>query len=541
MTLGFLDRLVDTSGFPPRWHCGIWTPLHGWLHILSDIGIWAAYFTIPIMFWWLITKRDQIRFRGQFVLFAMFIFFCGSTHLMEAIIFWWPAYRLAGLLKLLTAICSWATVLSLVRVAPAALSMRTHEELEREVIARQTAERQLTELNEQLEQRVQARIKELAVANAQLHEQRDWFRTTLASIGDGVISTDAQGHIVMLNDVARQLTGWNPEAAVGQPLEQVFQVISETTREKMDNPAHQTLSQRMIVGPANHALLIARDGSERPIADSAAPIRDADGNVTGAVLVFRDVTETRRLEEQYRQSQKMEAIGRFAGGIAHDFNNLLTVINGYCQLLAADGQMTDSSRDYLGEVHAAGNRAAALTQQLLAFGRMQLAHPQILDLNDVVLSINRMLTRLIGEDIRMETELSQELWQVNADRGQLEQILVNLAVNARDAMPRGGTIRLSTENLTITPNHTAMHGDAPAGQYVTLAFRDNGQGMDESVRQRAFEPYFTTKELGKGTGLGLATVFGIVKQSQGFITLTSKLDQGTQVRIYLPRVIADGE
>ncbi len=183
---------------------------------------------------------------------------------------------------------------------------------------------------------MQARVQELAIANAQLHEQRDRFRTTLASIGDGVISTDSTGRIVMLNDVAIDLTGWNSDMAVGKPLEQVFQVISETTREALENPAQQALNQRVVVGLANHALLVARDGSERPIADSAAPIRDGNGEVTGAVLVFRDVTETRRLEEQYRQSQKMEAIGRFAGGIAHDFNNLLTVINGYCQLLLTE-------------------------------------------------------------------------------------------------------------------------------------------------------------------------------------------------------------
>ncbi len=454
---------------------------------------------------------------------------------MEAIIFWWPAYRLAGVLKFLTAIFSWATVFSLVRIAPLALNMRSHEELEREVAARQAAEQQLRELNEQLEDRVQARVNELAIANAQLHQQREWFRTTLASIGDGVISTDSRGCVVMLNDVAIALTGWESASAVGLPLEEVFHVISESTREPIANPAHRALTERVIVGLENHALLVARDGRERQIADSAAPIRDAAGEVTGAVLVFRDVSETRRLEEQYRQSQKMEAIGRFAGGIAHDFNNLLTVINGYCHLMEAESQLPDSCRDYLTEVHNAGNRAAALTQQLLAFGRMQLAHPQILDLNEVILSINRMLKRLIGEDIEIQTELSHDLWPVSADRGQIEQIMVNLAVNARDAMPRGGTIWLATDNLTITPANASLHTDAPTGQYVLVTVRDNGHGMDESVRERAFEPYFTTKELGKGTGLGLATVFGIVKQSQGFISLTSKLEQGTQIRIYLPR------
>ncbi len=274
----------------------------------------------------------------------------------------------------------------------------------------------------------------------------------------------------MLNDVATTLTGWDMPSALGQPLETVFQIINEGTRETMANPAERALTEHIIVGLENHALLISRDGTERPIADSAAPIRDPNGNVTGAVLVFRDVTETRRLEEQYRQSQKMEAIGRFAGGIAHDFNNLLTVINGYCQMLETDCQLSAPCREFLNEVHHAGNRAAALTQQLLAFSRMQLALPQILALNDIVVSISRMLERMIGEDVRMETDLSDELWPVSADRGQMEQVLVNLAVNARDAMPSGGTIHLSTRNLTITAENAPLHNDAPPASMSCWSF-----------------------------------------------------------------------
>ncbi len=192
MPLEFLGRLFDTSGFPPRWRCGIWTSEHGWLHIVSDLGIWSAYFTIPVILWLFASQRGRLRFRYVFLLFAAFIFLCGSTHLMEAAIFWWPAYRLAGLLKFLTAIVSWATVFALVRIVPTVKRMPTHAELEAEVAARRQAEHELVQLNLELDQRVRDRVQELAQANTLLHQEREWFRTTLASIGDAVISTDSQ-------------------------------------------------------------------------------------------------------------------------------------------------------------------------------------------------------------------------------------------------------------------------------------------------------------------------------------------------------------
>ncbi len=533
--MSFWTHILDTTGFPPRWYCGVWTPAHGWLHILSDIGIWAAYFTIPIMLYMVATRRTSLRFRGQFLLFAAFIFSCGMTHFMEATIFWWPAYRLAGVLKFTTAVVSWATVISLVRVAPIAFRMRTHDELESEVNARKEAEAKLLQLNSELEARVQSRVAELAAANEQLHQQREWFRTTLSSIGDAVIATDSMGQITLLNTIATELTGWTSQDAVGKPLESVFRIVDGGSREPADNPAIRALNEQTIVGLSNNTWLIDKNLMERPIDDSAAPIRDAQGNITGAVLVFRDVTENRRLEEQVRQSQKMEAIGRFAGGIAHDFNNLLTVINGYTQMLQAE-ELGVTCVDYVDEIQRAGARATALTQQLLAFSRMQLAQPTVLDLNEAVREVSRMLERLIGEDVSMIQDLAADLWPIKADRVQMEQILVNLAVNSRDAMPNGGRIELTTSNVTLTEHDQALLVDAEPGDYVRLEFKDNGCGMNQEVRSRAFEPYFTTKESGKGTGLGLATVFGIVKQNRGLISLESQPDAGTTVTVYFPKV-----
>lgn len=291
--MDFWLNLFDTSDFPPRWHCGSWTAAHGWLHILSDLGVWSAYFTIPCILAFFILRRTDLPFRRIFLLFAAFILFCGTTHLMEAIIFWWPAYRLAGLIKLMTAAVSWGTIIALVQVAPKALSMRSPEELEREVAARKAAEAALQQTNTELEERIQERT-------AQLQAERDWFSTTLTSIGDAVITTDRDARVTMLNPVAARLTGWEHEHALGVPLESVFQTINEDTRSQVENPVQQALQTGMIVGLANHTILVAKDGIERNIDDSAAPIKDAAGNITGAVLIFRDITERREAERSIR-------------------------------------------------------------------------------------------------------------------------------------------------------------------------------------------------------------------------------------------------
>ena len=250
----------------------------------------------------------------------------------------------------------------------------------------------------------------------------------------------------------------------------------------------------------------------------------------------RAATQQRRLEEQLMQSQKMEGIGRLAGGVAHDFNNLLTAILGYAELMESQLEDDEGLRSELREIRLAGERAAALTRQLLAFSRRQVLQPRILDLNIVVASVEKMLARLIGEDVRLVTRLEPALGNVKADPGQLEQVLMNLAVNARDAMPEGGTLTFETANAVLDVDFAAVHPGALPGDYVVLVVTDTGTGMTGEVRSHAFEPFFTTKERGKGTGLGLATAYGIVKQSGGYITVDSEAGRGTTFRIYLPRV-----
>ncbi|MEX0867965.1 MAG: PAS domain S-box protein [Pirellulales bacterium] len=301
--INFWSHLFDTSDFPSRWNCGDWTAGHGWLHILSDLGVWSAYFAIPCVLLYFSVRRKDLPFRRIFFLFGAFILLCGLTHLMEAAIFWWPAYRLAGVVKLLTAAVSWVTVLALVRVAPRALSMRSPEELEREITARKQTEYELQRLNLDLERRVEERTSDLASANAYLRHERDRFSTTLASIGDAVITTDTEGRITMLNRVAQFLTGWTNEDAKGHPLTDVFDIVNEKSRQPVDNPAMRALQEGVIIGLANHTVLIAKDGVERFIDDSAAPIQDADGITQGAVLVFRDISEKYQAEAKLRESE----------------------------------------------------------------------------------------------------------------------------------------------------------------------------------------------------------------------------------------------
>jgi nitrogen-specific signal transduction histidine kinase/CheY-like chemotaxis protein len=264
-------------------------------------------------------------------------------------------------------------------------------------------------------------------------------------------------------------------------------------------------------------------------------VRDADGQPVEAVGSWSDITERKQLEEQYRQAQKMEAVGKLAGGVAHDFNNLLTVIMGYSQMFLGKLRPEDPFRIPLTEIYKAGERATGLTRQLLAFSRKQVLMPVVLDLSTIIADMEKMLRRLIGEDVILTFLAGADLWKVKADPGQMEQVVMNILVNARDAMPEGGKVLLETRNVELDNHYVQTHPDAKPGEHVLLAISDSGCGMNASVKARIFEPFFTTKGPTKGTGLGLATVFGIVKQSGGHIDVYSEVGQGTTFKIYLPR------
>ncbi len=260
------------------------------------------------------------------------------------------------------------------------------------------------------------------------------------------------------------------------------------------------------------------------------------GGRPAALAVLVDVTGRRQLEEQLRQAQKMEAVGMLAGGVAHDFNNLLTIITGYSQLILNNIGPGDPNRHSVEQIMKAGERAGALTKQLLAFSRRQVLQPRVLELNKLVTSLSTMLQRLIGEDVELRLVLKPDVGRVSADPGQMEQVLMNLTVNARDAMPKGGILTIETANAQIGDQYVGRHIALKPGPYVVLAVSDNGTGMDAATRARLFEPFFTTKGAGRGTGLGLSTVFGIVKQSGGSVDVYSELGGGTCVKVYLPRI-----
>jgi two-component system, cell cycle sensor histidine kinase and response regulator CckA len=268
---------------------------------------------------------------------------------------------------------------------------------------------------------------------------------------------------------------------------------------------------------------------------------DPEDSSKGQIVTVTDISETKRLEAQFRQAQKMEAIGTLAGGIAHDFNNILTTILGNAQLALMDVGHNAALREKIEEINTAGERAASLTRQLLTFSRKQTIRPKILDLNELLADIAKMLGRLIGEDVELLTIPGAELWQVETDPGQMEQVIMNLVINARDSMPKGGKLTVETENTNLDRVYFRKHGikEQQPGPYVMLAVGDTGVGMDKETREHIFEPFFTTKEVGKGTGLGLSTVYGIVKQSNGFIWTYSEPGQGSTFKIYLPK--ADGD
>ncbi len=501
-----------------------------------------------------------------------------------------------------------------------------------------------------------------------LHQAESIYGTTLKSIGDGVIVTDSEGRVELLNQVAEELTGWKIDQAARKSFDEVFSIINENSREPVINPVKKVLKKGTIVGLSNHTLLISRDGREIPISDTGAPIRDQEGNITGVVLVFSDKTREREAEKQlkereakYRglfnsirdailvtdmnwkivdcnpaftemfecglqdivgeqpeiicenleefrsvgeqirtsfegeeflftinyktltgrifpgetkifkllrsggeaigligiihdisdrriqqkkqellqaqlsQAQKMESVGKLAGGVAHDFNNMLSVIIGNVELVMDRIDDSDPLCSDLEGIRQAAVRSADLTRQLLAFARKQTISPRMLDFNEVLQGMLNMLQRLIGEDIEINWNPGEDLWPVKMDPAQLDQILANLCVNARDAISGVGKLTIETQNVEVDSDYCDNHQDFIPGEFVTLSVSDNGSGMVPEIMQHLFEPFFTTKDIGVGTGLGLAMVYGIVKQNDGFINVYSEPGHGTTFRIYLPR------
>jgi PAS domain S-box-containing protein len=907
----------DAAGFVPRWRCGNWPAWLGWLFIASDVLIWLAYLGIPILLVVIARRRPDLPFRRLFWMFGLFIVGCGTTHLLDAVMFWWPGYRLAAVARVVTAAASWGTLLLLLPAVPRVLRLRSAEELEREVVERRKAEDALRRANEELEARVAERTADLGEANAELARTAGLLRAVADEVPVALYVKDRAGRYLLFNPAAGRFVGRRPEEVLGLTDADLFDpagaaLIAARDRRVMDTGAAETEEEELTtaggvtrvylatkapyrgadgrvvgvlgvsrditdrrraeearraeadrlerlaavapgvlhtyrlrpdgsaefsyasptaaavlgLGPADLAAYAARpadfvhpddlarvrgavaasardltplaceyrfrppaggerwvelrsaparepdgavvwhgfltditdrkraeealrasegrfravveaaldciiaidrggrvvefnpaaertfgyaraeavgrdlaglvipaahraahdagvarflatgearilnrrltglpavrkdgtefpaeltvvrmgppadpvfvaflrditdrqraedelrrserryrslvsatsqmvwtaapdgrftsvgggaeflpdpadrasadawraithpddldavraawraaadrgrlfeaelrlrraDGEWRQVETRAVPVLGADGRVEEWVGVTDDVTETRQMEDQFRQAQKMEAVGRLAGGVAHDFNNLLTVINGYSELVLGGLGRDDPARGLVEEIRRAGDRSAALTRQLLAFSRREVVAPRVLDPNAVVRDLERMLRRVIGEDVRLETDLRADAGQVLADRGQLEQVVLNLAVNARDAMPTGGTLTVAVRPAEVNGRPAPGAPAVRPGRYVALTVRDTGCGMTDEVKARVFEPFFTTKGVGRGTGLGLAVVHGVAERAGGGVAVESAPGAGAAFHVYLPRV-----
>jgi two-component system cell cycle sensor histidine kinase/response regulator CckA len=372
-------------------------------------------------------------------------------------------------------------------------------------------------------------------AEEELKQSEERYRELVENAHDIIYTHDLEGNYKSINAAAERVTGYTRDEALRMNITQTVPPEQlETVRQMI---ARKLAGDRMT---AYELEIIAKDGRWIPVEVNTTLIIQ-DGVAVGIQGIARNVTERKKLEQQLRQAQKMEAIGLLAGGVAHDFNNLLTAIIGYSDLTIRRLEDHDPLRRNLEEIRRAGNFAASLTRQLLAFSRKQILQPRVLDLNSVVAEMGRMLRRLIGEEIELRTVLRPDLGRIKADPGQIEQVIMNLAINARDAMPHGGKLAIETQAVTFTEELADQPFAVSAGSYVKLLVTDSGIGMDKETVARIFEPFFTTKESGKGTGLGLSTVYGIIKQSGGYIVVQSEIGQGTTFAVYLPQVEAESE
>ncbi|MEW6136904.1 MAG: PAS domain S-box protein [Thermodesulfobacteriota bacterium] len=369
-------------------------------------------------------------------------------------------------------------------------------------------------------------------AEEALRQSEEKHRRILETIADGYHEVDLKGTLTLVNDSLCEILGYSRE-----------ELLQVTFRRFMDEETARRVflayNEVYRTGIPNRSIsfeVTRKDGAKREVSAGISLIRDSDGAPTGFRGILRDITERRHLEEQLRQAVKMEAIGRLAGGVAHDFNNLLTAIMGYTSILSLRLKGDEDSQSRLRQIARAAERAADLTRQLLAFSRKQVLEVRVLNLNSLVKDIESMLSRLIGEDVELATDLDPSIGNVRADATQIEQIIVNLAVNARDAMPNGGTLTIETKNAVLDEGYCSSRAEVVPGEYVVLCVSDTGHGMDDETCKRAFDPFFTTKAKGGGTGLGLSTVYGIVKQHGGHVALYSEPGSGTTFKVYLPQV-----
>jgi PAS domain S-box-containing protein len=524
---GWLGLFNDT-GLPPHGFCLLWEPGLVWLHVVSDAIIGVSYYAIPLALAYFVVRRKDLAYRWVIRLFGAFILACGTTHLMEIWVLWHPDYALQGLVKAVTAAISAITAVLLWPLVFRLIAFPTPA--------------QFQQVSEQLASETEQRRR----AQASLHRSEQSLRVLLEGVTDhAIFMLDPHGVVTSWSTGAARIKGYSEREVLGQH----FSLFYTPEDRNAGTPVRALEAAERNGKYETEGWRVRKDGSRFWANVVIEALRNPAGRLIGFAKITRDATERHQAAlalEQARaalaQAQKMETVGQLTGGVAHDFNNLLTAIMGGADLLTRRiTGLDETSRRVLAGIMDAAQRGATLVQRLLAFSRRQALRPQVSDTNRLIAGMSELLRRTLGENVRVETVLAGGLWHAFVDRNQLENVILNLAVNARDAMPGGGRLTLETGNVMLDEQYAATNPDVSAGQYVMLAVSDTGTGMTEEVRQRAFDPFFTTKPEGLGTGLGLSQVYGFVKQSGGHVKIYSEPGQGTTVKIYLPRHVGEGE
>ncbi|WP_225148289.1 PAS domain-containing sensor histidine kinase [Bradyrhizobium sp. NBAIM16] len=510
----FFERLLDSSMLSPHGICLLWEPQLIWLHVVSDASIAAAYFSIPFALAILVTKRRDLKFGWVYWAFAIFIMACGLTHVLSIYTLWVPIYGIEGMLKAATAVASVFTAAALWPLLPKILTIPSPFELRQVQAALEEEEIKSRDATLLLQQ----------VRDAQRAMRESVARLTaiVETAVDGVILLDAQDRILLFNPACERLFGYRADEVMNRNVGMLM-------------PEADAGSERQVrhFATSGEAVGLRKDGTTFPMELSVGQARQ-DGELI-FVGIVHDLTARKLTEQQLQQAQKMETVGQLSGGIAHDFNNLLTVIIGNAEHLSEQLKARPDLGRFADDICQSGERGAELTQRLLAFSRRQLLRPQTIDCRSLLDSMFKLLKRTLREDIEIRTTSGPGTILAFADRAQLESAVLNLALNAQDAMPSGGHLTLATELITIEDDDGAVHREVAPGSYVLIAVTDDGEGMTPEVAARAFEPFFTTKEVGKGSGLGLSMVYGFAKQSGGHVSIYSEAGLGTTARIYLPR------
>lgn len=513
------------QGLTPHGFCLLWEPGLLWLHATSDIATGIAYFAIPVALASIVLKRRELRFGWMFWLFGLFILACGTTHFMEVWTLWHPDYGIQGLIKAFTAITSVLTAILLIRILPTLMAVPTPFQFQ------QVADK-LSDETVRHERTVE-----------QLRRIEDNFQLLVESVHDcAMFMVDLTGKVTSWNAGARNIKQYDATEIIGRSFACFY-----SQKDQADGKPMRALETAATFGSfQEEGWRIRKDGTPFMADVLINPVRDRDGMLIGFSKITRDITQRKQVEKELEQaraalaqSQKMEAIGHLTGGIAHDFNNMLTAILGSLELLEIRKEaFSESAARMLGVIRHAADHGVELTKRLLAFSRKQALAPAITDINRLVAGMSELLRRTLGEAISIETVMAGGLWPAFVDANQIESALLNLAVNARDAMSQGGKLTIETGNASLDSNYAMPHGDLAPGDYVFIAVSDTGTGMSADVIEHAFEPFYTTKAVGRGTGLGLSQVYGFVRQSGGHIEIYSEVGRGTTVKMYFPRPVS---